>query len=198
VYLFYINQALIAPTTVVEEEVKETEQHITLDDYTFDDEYDYLLNEQQDQQQSTLTQEELEETCLHCYNKDAHDPGNDMFLCDNCNRGVHQLCENPPIEDFEKEADPWYCRSCSEKLNIPLPVPPKESSFDATAWLTSQFGGAPLSTPYNGNVEPTSQFGGVPLPTPYNENVEPTSQQNVLPSKRKRDDEELEQPQDKK
>lgn len=92
---------------------------ITLEDYTFDDDYDQLL--QQEPQQQDISQEE-EELCKHCGIKDIVDDVNDIFFCELCDQGVHQLCEDPPIQEFEKNVDPWWCRACSKAQNIPIPT----------------------------------------------------------------------------
>lgn len=173
--LFYINQAqLFPPVPLAGEEVNEGEQHITLDDYTFDDDYnfDYL---DLPEQPPTLTQEEWEEICMHCQTKDPHD-GNDMFICDNCNRGVHQLCEDPPVQDYEKLLDPWYCRSCTNQMKTAaLLSDTKEENDSADTNLAG-----PSTT-------------ALPLPFKEKESTEssslPPHQQHLLPTKRKREDE---------
>ncbi|OZJ03461.1 hypothetical protein BZG36_02752 [Bifiguratus adelaidae] len=52
--------------------------------------------------------------CKTCHNGDEA-TGNQIFLCDKCDEGVHQLCAVPPIRDEEIEQDPWYCRECQSK-----------------------------------------------------------------------------------
>jgi hypothetical protein len=97
VYLFYFNQTLF----------QRNEQVITLEDYTFD-EQDY----EQTEEESSI--------CKICHIGDIVDDVNDLFICEHCNLGVHQLCEQPPIEEFEKEIDPWFCRQCSHNKGLPL------------------------------------------------------------------------------
>lgn len=104
--MFYINEVKLAPEPV--------EEHITLEDYTFDEDYQYI------DEQPTYLSVDQDQVCMHCGTTDSDDM-NDMFVCDYCNKGVHQLCENPPIQEFEKQVDPWYCRSCSALQNIPIP-----------------------------------------------------------------------------
>lgn len=108
VYLFYGNLDLL---------MAKDEHVITLDDYTFDDEYEY---ESPDQVQPAEEPPEEEESCMHCGIKEIVNDVNDMFFCEYCNRGVHQLCEEPPIAAAEKDLDPWYCRGCCKVQNIPL------------------------------------------------------------------------------
>lgn len=113
VYLFYINQ----DTLIVQQE-EEKQQHITLEDYTFDEE-----------EEGEEEEEEEEESCMHCGIKEIINDVNDMFFCELCNRGVHQLCEDPPILSFEKQVEPWYCRACSKIQGVPLPTPPEENTL---------------------------------------------------------------------
>ncbi|KAK4509712.1 uncharacterized protein ATC70_007014 [Mucor velutinosus] len=122
VYLFYGNLDISQPPQQPQKGGGEAAQDgshvITLDDYTFDDDYDQLL--QQEPQQDIPHEEE--ELCKHCGIKDIIDDINDMFFCELCNQGVHQLCEDPPIQQFEKNVDPWWCRACSKAQNIPIPT----------------------------------------------------------------------------
>lgn len=107
IYLFYINQdKLISPPA---------EEHITLDDYTFDEEDEYLDD-------TPPINVEEDESCMHCGIKDIVNDINDMFFCEHCNKGVHQLCEKPAIQSFEKNIDPWFCRTCCASKNMPIPV----------------------------------------------------------------------------
>lgn len=111
VYLFYVNQA-----RVIQPEV-ENGQHITLEDYTFDeDEYEYVPEEKS---------AEENEKCIHCGISDIVEDVNDIFFCELCDQPVHQFCEDPPIQAFEKNIDPWYCRACCVKQNLPFPSPPQ-------------------------------------------------------------------------
>ncbi|KAI9253710.1 hypothetical protein EDC94DRAFT_619537 [Helicostylum pulchrum] len=107
IYLFYINQDKLLSSPA--------EEHITLDDYTFDEEDEYL----DDTQPSNI---EEDESCMHCGIKDIVNDINDIFFCENCNKGVHQLCEKPAVQAFEKNIDPWFCRTCCAFKNIPIPV----------------------------------------------------------------------------
>lgn len=106
----------------------QTRNHIiTLEDYTFDDDDEYRQDQLIPSEQDTPQEED--EACKHCGIKDIIEDCNDMFFCELCNQGVHQLCEVPPIEMFEKELDPWYCRTCCKAQNIPIPTaPPAPSS----------------------------------------------------------------------
>lgn len=104
-YLFYGNLDML--------QRREQQEHtITLEDYTFEEDDDLP------------PEEEDNEFCMHCGIKEIINDLNDMFFCENCNRGVHQLCEDPPIQNYEKEVDPWFCRSCSRVKDLPIPPPP--------------------------------------------------------------------------
>lgn len=62
--------------------------------------------------------EEDETVCKVCHIPDIIDNVNDMFTCDGCELSVHQLCEDPVIQSYEKEIDPWYCRACSRDMGL--------------------------------------------------------------------------------
>ncbi|OBZ88160.1 hypothetical protein A0J61_03793 [Choanephora cucurbitarum] len=95
VYVFYVNLALLQA---------EQSQGITLEDYTLEEE------------------EEESIPCMHCGIKEIADDINDIFFCESCHQGVHQLCEDPPIQSFELKIDPWYCRTCCRNKNLPIPI----------------------------------------------------------------------------
>jgi hypothetical protein len=119
VYLFYGNLDISQSR---QEGDQDGSRMITLEDYTFDDEYE------QNQLLPEDTQEE-EELCKYCGIKDIIEDVNDMFFCEFCNQGVHQLCEDPAIEKFEKDLDPWFCRSCCKAQNIPIPTAPPSTEL---------------------------------------------------------------------
>ncbi|KAG1444221.1 hypothetical protein G6F56_010385 [Rhizopus delemar] len=118
VYLFYGNREML--TTPLEEHSEETQQavpddsQITWEDYTFENNV-YV---EPTHEESLL--------CIHCGIEDIIDDVNDIFICESCENGVHQLCENPPVQNYEKEIDPWYCRACCKLKNLPIPqqLPP--------------------------------------------------------------------------
>lgn len=123
VYLFYRNLDILPQPQQSHQgggggTAQDASHIITLEDYTFDDDYDQLL--QQEPQQNIPKEEE--ELCKHCGIKDIVEDINDMFFCELCNQGVHQLCEDPPIQPFEQKVDPWWCRACSKAQNIPIPT----------------------------------------------------------------------------
>ncbi|OAD02158.1 hypothetical protein MUCCIDRAFT_164096 [Mucor lusitanicus CBS 277.49] len=121
VYLFYGNLDILQLSQQPHQggETAQDGSHvITLDDYTFDDDYDQLV----EQDPGQIIPQEEEEICKHCGIKDIIDDVNDMFFCELCNQGVHQLCEDPPVQEFEKKVDPWWCRACSKAQNIPIPT----------------------------------------------------------------------------
>lgn len=128
VYLFYVNQNMVIPP---EEEMVGVQQHITLDDYTFDDddEYEYVAEVQPPEES---------EVCAHCGIADIVEDVNDIFFCEMCDKAVHQFCENPPIQSFEKKVDPWYCRACCIKQNIPFPSPPQLDAQTLLQHLSTQ------------------------------------------------------------
>ncbi|KAI8061466.1 uncharacterized protein B0P05DRAFT_477604 [Gilbertella persicaria] len=115
VYVFYANLDLL------QNQQTQPEGHvITLEDYTFDEE----------DEDSRIQEEEEEEDvpCMHCGIKEIVNDINDMFFCELCNQGVHQLCEEPPIQAFEKNVDPWYCRTCCRAQGLPIPTEQEFSS----------------------------------------------------------------------
>ncbi|KAF7727697.1 nuclear mRNA export, poly(A)+RNA binding protein [Apophysomyces ossiformis] len=115
VYLFYCNQDVVQGGG--DEETKNDQGTaeegaagvITWDDYTFyEDE-----------------EEEIDDAvCKICGIAETKDNINTIFFCDHCSEGVHQLCEDPPIAQYEMDIDPWFCRACSSRLGIPLPSGP--------------------------------------------------------------------------
>lgn len=111
VYLFYCNEDMVLDGDGAKcngEASQGDSGVITLADYTFDDD----------------EEEELENAaCKLCGIAESKDNVNTIFFCDNCSEGVHQLCENPPIAQYEMEVDPWYCRDCSARMGIPIPPP---------------------------------------------------------------------------
>ncbi|KAG2226689.1 hypothetical protein INT45_001036 [Circinella minor] len=123
VYLFYCNRNMVVETMKLsQEEVGQTSQQqeggnsmtesgITLADYILDEEdRGYVYDNPED-----------DKVCKVCGIDEIVEDVNNMFYCDQCDLGVHQLCENPPVQQFETEVDPWYCRECSRRKGIPLP-----------------------------------------------------------------------------
>ena len=51
--------------------------------------------------------------CMICQKVEDSDE-NQMLLCDECNRGYHALCLNPPLTSIPKEE--WYCPECLDKV----------------------------------------------------------------------------------
>ncbi|KAI7899934.1 uncharacterized protein BX663DRAFT_440080 [Cokeromyces recurvatus] len=125
-YLFYGNYDILLPTENSNSNIDNENRGpiITLDDYTFDDEY----YDEFDQQPDSVPEEENEQ-CMHCGIRNIIEDVNDMFFCESCNRGVHQLCEDPPIQVFEKDIDPWFCRTCSRAKNLPIPTQSSDTSL---------------------------------------------------------------------
>ncbi|KAI7860093.1 hypothetical protein BDC45DRAFT_431802 [Circinella umbellata] len=123
VYLFYCNRNMVVETMKpAQEEVGQTTQQqegenimtesgITLADYILDEEdRRYVYDNPED-----------DKVCKVCGIDEIIEDVNNMFYCDQCDLGVHQLCEDPPVQQFETEVDPWYCRECSRQKGIPLP-----------------------------------------------------------------------------
>ncbi|KAF9434110.1 hypothetical protein BGZ76_008539 [Entomortierella beljakovae] len=56
--------------------------------------------------------------CVICLQADGS-PGNEIVLCDQCDRGFHQRCYSPSIENkfVEIESLEWTCCACSAPLN---------------------------------------------------------------------------------
>ncbi|KAI8991505.1 hypothetical protein BDF20DRAFT_812484 [Mycotypha africana] len=145
-YLFYgnidmLDQSSYSPVAQVDSiKQQQAEEHcnnqdtrnnggtITFADYTFDDD-GYDPNDFGVDYAYSATEAPIEDdtACYHCGKKDEF-PNNDIFLCDLCNQGFHQLCEDPPIDNSEIQLDPWYCRTCSKAQNIPLPNLPSSST----------------------------------------------------------------------
>lgn len=122
---------MIPPEEEEERTGGQGQQHITLDDYTFDDddEYEYVAQEQPPEEN---------EVCAHCGIADIVEDVNDIFFCEMCDKAVHQFCEDPPIQAFEKNVDPWYCRACCIKQNIPFPSPPQLDAQTLLQRLSAQ------------------------------------------------------------
>lgn len=94
------------------------DQQITWEDFSFDEDYAYADSAQEENA-----------ICIHCGIEDIVNDVNDIFICESCENGVHQLCEDPPIQNYEKDIDPWYCRACCRAKNLPIPqMPPPPSA----------------------------------------------------------------------
>ncbi|KAL0092238.1 hypothetical protein J3Q64DRAFT_1829759 [Phycomyces blakesleeanus] len=113
VYLFYCNQKVLL-SNASGPPLKQ-DGVITMADYSFEEE----------QYPEPLESDKEQDLCKTCFIAE-HAPGNDIYFCDGCDGCVHQLCEDPPIEDFENKIDPWYCRACLKERNLPLPRPPPD------------------------------------------------------------------------
>ncbi|CAO3597889.1 unnamed protein product [Absidia cylindrospora] len=145
VYLFYCNNGIIsrsahdsletkpAPNTHHNNKTADSsnaqqnkDQCITFEDYTFENDgddgnnMDYVIQDDEDDDDDDMAME----MCKHCGIPESIDDINTIFFCDECNLGVHQLCEQPPIAMFEMNIDPWYCRDCCARKGLPLPTPP--------------------------------------------------------------------------
>lgn len=131
VYLFYSNRELVDQSlhgtiNAAATEKPPTEQEggvITMEDYLLDEDVEY--DEEMDVDDTV---------CKVCQIPDIIDNINNMFYCDNCNLGIHQLCAEPHIADYEVDIDPWYCRECCRDKGLPIPPPqpqPQPSSSSA-------------------------------------------------------------------
>lgn len=64
-----------------------------------------------------ITAEEWDErlqdmTCEIC-NKNYDDDDVKLIICDECNRGFHTYCLNPPKDEIPEEA--FYCKQCLDE-----------------------------------------------------------------------------------
>lgn len=68
-----------------------------------------------------MTQEEWEDKLdkMPCSICNQHDQ-RDLLLCDNCNRGFHFSCLDPPLD--ETPSSSWYCHDCTSKPNMVMSV----------------------------------------------------------------------------
>lgn len=53
-----------------------------------------------------------EQPCRFCLSATVIEEDNVMFICDGCDQAIHQQCASPPIEEWEKEINPWFCIDC--------------------------------------------------------------------------------------
>lgn len=65
--------------------------------------HEYMIIDDQDDQEDIV--------CKIC-NNGEEPPGNQIFMCDMCNAGVHQNCQKPRIQDSEEDINPWVCKEC--------------------------------------------------------------------------------------
>lgn len=140
VYLFYSNRELVeqslhgtlaTPTTTTTDNASSESGGggggvITMEDYLLDEDEEDM---------------DVDDTvCKVCQIPDIIDNINNMFYCDNCNLGIHQLCADPPIANYEVDIDPWYCRECCRDKGLPIPPPHPSSSSASTLTLQDQLG----------------------------------------------------------
>jgi hypothetical protein len=125
VYLFYCNNDIVSRSAeeIIAPKPSPSTNGVTLADYSFDD----------DQAEMDYEVDDDVEPCKYCGIPDSIDDINTIFFCDECNQGVHQLCEQPPISAFEMDVDPWYCRDCCRRLGRALPIPPPYMSITGDA-----------------------------------------------------------------
>ncbi|KAI8062092.1 hypothetical protein BC940DRAFT_309511 [Gongronella butleri] len=140
-YMFYCSEAIVQDTcasrasgaplvngeasTSSDPSASGADGAITLADYTYDDEYEYAYADEGMDVGATAEEEAMEQAlCKLCHIPDSINDLNTIFFCDHCDLGVHQLCENPPIQKFEFDIDPWYCRDCLALKGLPIPTPP--------------------------------------------------------------------------
>lgn len=50
--------------------------------------------------------------CEICYNTYSNDDEK-LIICDDCNKGFHIYCLDPPRDTIPEEA--FFCKSCEEK-----------------------------------------------------------------------------------
>ncbi|ORZ18816.1 hypothetical protein BCR42DRAFT_449956 [Absidia repens] len=147
------------------------EQSITFEDYSFENDGDdgnnmeYVIQDGDDDDDDDIAME----MCKHCGIPESIDDINTIFFCDECNLGVHQLCEQPPIAMFEMNIDPWYCRDCCARKGLPLPTPPHYMTpvSEKTSSSTQQHQPEPLPLPSTTiPIMPKHEAGSLQSPTP--------------------------------
>lgn len=58
-------------------------------------------------------EEQLDNLPCSICEQNIQDDDDKLLLCDDCNRGFHIFCLNPPLMEIPKEA--WFCEECEEK-----------------------------------------------------------------------------------
>ncbi|KAL1923532.1 uncharacterized protein VTP21DRAFT_8512 [Calcarisporiella thermophila] len=110
-WLFYLSEETIASMRA--DQNKQSLQHSTIPEETED-----LENQDYIAANGNCYFEEDIIACRVCQGCDEA-PGNKIFLCDDCDNPIHQLCQKPPIRDEEEALDPWYCEECLTKRKRP-------------------------------------------------------------------------------
>jgi len=59
---------------------------------------------------------ELDDAICSVCNQDHAPSGNDLALCDKCDRGFHQMCHDPIVSSFGSSTDQWFCINCVKDL----------------------------------------------------------------------------------
>ncbi|XP_067132967.1 bromodomain adjacent to zinc finger domain protein 1A isoform X2 [Centruroides vittatus] len=67
----------------------------------------------------------LQARCKICRRKGD---GENMLLCDECNRGFHLYCLKPPLKEIPQ--GDWYCTNCQYKMKPPSPVKKKPVYYE--------------------------------------------------------------------
>ena len=62
-----------------------------------------------------LFPEALKAICCKC-NEGSATPGNDLAMCDRCDKAFHQKCHEPPVAYFGNPEDQWFCAQCTLEL----------------------------------------------------------------------------------
>lgn len=64
---------------------------------------------------ANLFPEALEATCCKCSGGTVED-GNDLGMCDRCDKAFHQKCHDPCVRYFGHPDDQWFCAQCTLDL----------------------------------------------------------------------------------
>lgn len=92
-----------------------------------------------------MTPEPALEAYAYCCGNPDSLTGNELVLCDQCDKGFHQLCNTPVISTQDLLRDKWYCTACTalrvatfvnlEQMTLPVNLSP-ENKQDYLATLT--------------------------------------------------------------
>lgn len=70
--------------------------------------------------------EEDEDVCEICLKPDSNPP-NEIIICDGCDLGFHQKCQNVPVIP----EDDWFCKNCSQEDAAKTPQRPSAAAVAA-------------------------------------------------------------------
>ncbi|RUS14091.1 hypothetical protein BC937DRAFT_94355 [Endogone sp. FLAS-F59071] len=91
----------------------------------------HSISAAQEDDYDTMLIDEDDVLCKIC-NSGEDVQGNKIFICDGCDRGVHQNCHRPRIQDSEEDnIDPWVCKECDTANKVVLGAGVKRKWDDA-------------------------------------------------------------------